>query len=188
MRTVFKLLVTCLVLLLLVACGTSNKIIESSEKSRAVDEMVADQNMMFAAEWARPFATQALNNVMQNGLTPPGNMTSQINIQGNGSFFKMEGDSVSADLSYYGERRMGGGYGSDNGIVFDGLAKNLKIEKDENKQRHDITFNIAGKGETYRCRLQLYSGQTGTLLVNSSHRNTIRYDGKISAIDTAEVQ
>lgn len=183
-----KLLTSCFALLLLFGCGASNKIVEPTTKSRALDEMIAAENFVFEVEWARPKATQALNNVMSSGLLPPGNSVAQINVMGNGNFFKMEGDSVSADLPYFGERQMGGGYDADNGIKFNGVPKDLKIEKDQTNLRYDITFNISEKTETYRCLLQLSPSQTGTLLINSSHRFNIRYEGKVSALEVAEVQ
>lgn len=184
MSALYKLPFLFFAFLLVAGCGTSKKIVEPSSMSRAVDKMVTNQQFIFKAEWARPMATQAMNSIMTSGLMPPGNSVSQINIMGSGYFFTMEGDSVSANLPYFGERQMGGGYGSDSGIKFQGVPRDLKIEKDEEKLRHSITFNISKQTETYRCRLDLTRNQTGTLLINSSQRFTIRYEGKVSELDS----
>lgn len=187
MRTSLKLLTSCFSLLLLFGCGASNKVVEASAKSRAVDEMVANEQFVFDTEWVRPMATRAINSVMQSGLMPPGSSAAQINITGSGYFFKMEGDSVSASLPYFGERQMGGGYDADSGIEFNGVPKDLKIEKEETKLKYTITFNISKQTETYRCRLELFPNQTGTLLINSSHRFTIRYEGKVSTLESSQM-
>jgi len=175
------------ILIVFISCGTSKKIVEPSANSRAVDELVANEQFLFEAEWARPLATNAMNSVMQSGVMLPGNSATQINIMGSGYFFKMEGDSVSANLPYYGERQMGGGYGSNSGIVFKGTPKNLKVVKDNSKQKYDITFNISEEVESYRCRLELFPNKSGSLLISSSQRFTIRYDGKVAALETEDL-
>lgn len=169
-------------LILLTACGASNKIVAPSAQSRALDEMVANKQFKFDAEWVRPIATNSLNNIINNGMLPPGNNAGQINILGNGNYFKMEGDSVSADLPYFGERQMGGGYDSEVGIKFDGIAEDLKIEKDEARQRYDIRFLIRKKSEVYRVQLEIFPGLKGNMSILSSHRFSIRFEGKVSAV------
>lgn len=182
MKTVLKYTAIYLALVVLISCGASNKIVKPSAQSKALDEMVVSKQFKFDAEWARPIATSSLNSIANSGILPPGNNASQINIAGNGSYFKMEGDSVSADLPYFGERQMGGGYGSDTGIKFEGVPDDLTIVKDETKQRYDIRFQIKKKSEVYRVQVELFSNLNGTMSVNSSQRFAIRFDGKVSAV------
>lgn len=186
MKTMVKNIAAYLILAILMGCGASNKIVEPSAQSKALDEMVSSKQFKFDAEWARPIATSSLNSIVNSGMLPPGNNAGQINIMGNGSYFKMEGDSVSADLPYFGERQMGGGYDSDTGIKFEGVPDDLKIVKDETKQRYDIRFKIKKKSEVYQVQLEVYPNLNGNLSINSSQRFTIRYDGKVSDIENSE--
>jgi len=183
MKIRYVLLSFSLAIMLLGSCGSANKIMEPTAKSRALDEMITSKKFVFEAEWARPLPTLAMNSIMQSGLMPPGSSAAQINITGSSYYFRMEGDTVSAQLPYFGERQMGGGYGSDSGIDFKGVPEDLKIERDENKLSYSITFNISKEIETYRCRLVLSRNQRGNLLINSSQRFTIRYEGDVSAIE-----
>jgi len=183
MKTVIKNTAIFLVMVQLISCGASNKIVEPSAQSKALDEMVASKEFKFDAEWARPIATSSLNSIANSGILPPGNNASNINIMGNGSYFKMEGDSVSADLPYFGERQMGGGYDSETGIKFEGIPDDLKIEKDETKQRYDIRFQIKKKAEVYQVQLTLFPSLSATMSVTSSQRFAIRFDGKVSKVE-----
>ena len=100
----------------------------------------------------------------------------------------MEGDKVTADLPYYGERQMGGGYNSNAGIKFEGVPEDLEISKDEDKQRHQIDFTISEEGETYGVRVTLFPSLNGTIHVSSSQRLSIRFEGKLSALEEAEIR
>jgi len=188
MKTTVKNIAACLTLTVLIGCGASNKIVEPSVQSKALDEMVSSKQFKFEAEWARPIATNSLNSIVNSGMLPPGNNASQINIMGNGSYFKMEGDSVSADLPYFGERQMGGGYDSDTGIKFEGVPVDLKIEKDEAKQRYDIRFQIKKKSEVYRVQLEIFPSLKGNMSVMSSQRFAIRYDGTLTEMVDSEAK
>ena len=175
-------------LLLLVGCGATNKTVAPSFKSKALDGMVTEKEFKIDVEWARPLLTNSLSQVMIAGLQPPGNTVGQINVMGNGSFLKMEGEKVSANLPYFGERQMGGGFNSNAGIKFDGIPSGLEIDKDEAKQRYDIKFTISEDIETYLVKLYLASNGAATIVVNSSQRTTIRFQGRVSALEDTDIQ
>lgn len=165
--------------LLIFGCGTTQKIVEPNAE---LDQMVAERTFRIDAEWVRPLVTNSLSQVVSSGLLPPGNTAGQINIAGDGSYFKMEGDSVTADLPYFGERQMSGGYNNRTGIAFDGEPQDLKIVKNEEKQTYELDFNIRNESEVYRVKIWLFHQTRATILVNSSQRFSIRYDGRLSKI------
>lgn len=174
-----KLVSITIFTLLLISCGASNKIIEPNV---ALDEMMRQKTFRIAVISAEPQLTQAMSQVANNGLIPPGNSLSRINVAGDGYFIKVNGDSVAADLPYFGERQMGGGYGSDSGIKFDGQTKNLEISKDETKQRYTIKFSIEGNSENYAVTINAANNLTSTTTIQSLQRNRIRYGGAIKEI------
>ncbi|MBM1107199.1 DUF4251 domain-containing protein [Aurantibacter crassamenti] len=182
MKTNMKIMLVSFVFALLMSCGTSNRIVNPSENSRTLDEMVTARQFKIEVERVRPLTTTSLNAVLNSGMLPPGNTGSQINVMGDGSYFKMEGDSVSADLPYFGERQMNGGYNSDSGIKFKGTFEDLIIEKDDAKQRYDIRFQISENSEHFQILLTLFPNLKGTIAITSSQRFAIQYDGQIVAI------
>ncbi len=172
----FKLLSLSVFTLLLLGCGATNKV---KEPNAALDDMMNQRAFRISVVSAEPMVTQALSQVANSGLIPPGNSMSRIDVTGSGYFIKVHGDSVSAQLPYFGERQMGGGYGSDTGINFDGLTKNLEITKDETKQSYLIRFSIDSSAEVYFVSTTIGNNATSTTAITSSQRNRIRYSGKV---------
>lgn len=177
----FKVLFILLGIVTLFACSINREV--SSEDKVRLDKIIEDQYFKIEAEFARPLATNALNQLANAGLFRPGDNPSQINLQGNSNFFKFEGDSVSAYLPYFGERQMGGGYNENSGIEFKGIPKDLKINKDESKNLYTINFYMKQESESYQISLTLYSNLKASINVNSSQRFPIRYDGNLEALD-----
>ena len=165
--------------MLIFGCKTIQKIVEPNAE---LDHMVAQRTFRIDAERVRPLVTNSLSQVVSSGLLPPGNTAAQINIAGNGSYFKMEGDSVTADLPYFGERQMGGGFNNRTGIAFEGEPQDLQIVKNEEKQTYEVDFNIRKESEVYQVKLWLFHQSRATILINSSQRFSIRYDGQLSKI------
>ena len=53
---------------------------------------------------------------------------------GTNNFLEVKGDSVSADLPYYGERQIAGSYNNrDVGVQFEGLAKDFELSYNDKK-------------------------------------------------------
>lgn len=166
------------------SCGSSREV--TQEDMARLERLVQSQHFEIDLQWARPMATNSLNQLVNSGLFQPGDNASQINIQGFSSVFKFEGDTVIADLPYFGERQMGGGYNSNTGIKFKGIPEQLEITKQENKNFYRINFRISEKTESFQVMMQLYPNMKGFISINSSERTPIRYDGKLEAIATEE--
>lgn len=174
-----KMIVLMVLTSLFLGCGASQK---SYEANTALDEMIANKSFKIEVVSAEPMVTQAMAQVANSGLLPPGNSISRIDVAGDGYFIKVQGDSVAADLPYFGERQMGGGYGSHAGIKFDGLLKNLEIVKEESKQRYTVNFSIDSSSENYFVRIAVGNNGSSTTAIRSSHRNRIRYSGDLEAL------
>lgn len=157
-------------------CGASKKIIAPNIQ---LNEMMAKKAFEIKVQSAEPQVTRAMSQIANSGMLPPGSTINRIDIGGSGYYIKVAGDSVAATLPYYGERQMGGGYNSDSGIIFNGLAENLEISKDDSKQRYTIKFRIDGSSENYSVTISVLNNLSSTSTVSSSNRNAISYSGKV---------
>ncbi len=167
----------------LLSCGSHSKTANATVKSQKLDDLIAKNKLEIVSDWALPMATSSLNSIANAGLLGPGNSPGRINLIGNSNYIRIEGDSVSAYLPYFGERQMGGGYDSDNGnIQFEGVPENYKVIHDEQTNRYEIQFNIKRKAESFTVRATLMPNLSSTVNVNSSQRFPIRYQGKVSEI------
>jgi len=171
------------ILLSIVSCGSSN--VYTAQEKASLEKLVTDRNFEIELQWARPLVTNSLNQLADAGLFRPGDNASQINLQGNQNTFKFENDTVSANLPYYGERQMGGGYNSDGGgIDFETTPKELTLTKDDDKDYYLMEFNVRDKdsNENYDVSLTLYPSLNAIIDIWSSQRNTIQYNGTLKAI------
>lgn len=175
----------CLVILLLsfvvVSCGTSRE--ATAEENERLEQLLQDKYFEFDLQFARPLPTNSLTQLANAGLFRPGDNASQINLQGSSAVFKFEGDTVTADLPFFGERQFGGGFNTDTGIKFEGIPKDLKITKDEKRNNYQVNFNIKEGSKSYQVNLTIYPSLKGTININSSQRFPMRYDGSVNVLE-----
>ena len=180
-----KILFVVLCGVLAIGCKSGQKTVVSNS---SLDAMIARQAFKIEVNAAEPMVTTALAQIANSGLMRPGNTMSRIDVTGEGYFIKMDGDSISVYLPYYGERQMGGGYGSDAGIKFDGTARDIEINKDESKNSYEITFGANDATESYLFTIDISNKLSSTTRVRSSHRNRIRYEGKVAKHELSELR
>ena len=164
----------------LMSCGSSSKIVEPTAESRLLDQWVSEKDFEITSEWAIPMLTNSMTQISSAGLFPPGSTANRINITGNNNYLKVNGMEVEASLPYFGERQVGGGYGNTNtGIEFIGRAEQYESIKDEEKLRHQINFRIKNNTEVFDVAITLYPNLKSEIIVNSSQRLVIRYEGRV---------
>lgn len=171
-----KILLTLGAFGLLMACGASKEI---KEPNLVLDQMMNERSFKIDMRTAEPQLTQAMSQIANSGLLPPVNSMTRIDVTGSGYFIEVQGDSVSANLPYYGERQMGGGYNSDSGIAFNGVTDDLVIKKNKGKSSYTASFSITGNSERYFVTTVIGSSLYTTTSIQSSERNRIRYSGEI---------
>ena len=178
MRTGFIQMGIGLLVLLLatMGCKTGGKPITDAEWAR-LERVVTDRQFEIEAQWAEPLPDNSINSMASAGLLPPGSSPARINLLGNANYFRMQGDSVSTQLPYWGERQVVQTYGRTEGISFDGLAENIRISRNEKQNYYNLDFDLREKSELMQCNLRFYSGQRVLITVQSNQRNQIRYDG-----------
>ncbi len=180
-------IVCTLSLLLLWGCSSSSKVSTYTDgQIGAFKDFVNSKSYEFIASTANPIPGRGMMAVANSGLLPPGSTMSNIQLQGTSNYLKIEGDTISAFLPYYGERQSGGGYNSDAGIVFDGIPSDYKEEYDAQKNEMRITFTISEKSEGYRVTMNLFPNKKATVVVTSSQRFAIRYLGDLKELENTD--
>ncbi|MDT0539719.1 DUF4251 domain-containing protein [Croceitalea sp. P059] len=160
------------------ACSTAKKTNYTDEEIALMHKRVESKSIYIDAKWASPLATQSLNSIANAGMLPPGSSINRIDLYGTSSFLEINGDSVSAELPYYGERQIGGAYNSNNvGINFDGKAENMNMTYIPKRNAYVIEFSIANETEVFNINAVLFPNNNVAVNINSSQRLTIKYQG-----------
>jgi len=173
-------------------CGSTSKTYTVEDRdTTALDALMEKKQFEINSDWAQPQITNAVAQVGNAGLFPPGSNVSNINLIGNPNYFKMEGDRISAYFPYYGERQMGGGYNNNNNqIEFEGVPMEYEVKRGK-KDSYEIRFSINDKNittENYQVTVQVYPNLSSVIRVFSSHRFPIRYKGHAKEIEDEKAQ
>jgi len=172
---------------MLMGCTSSKKVIAPTAKSEALEALIEKGTFSIESDWAYPLTTASFNAIANSGLLAPGSNPGSISLVGNTNYVKIYGDSISMHLPFYGERRLPGQYGTNQGgIICECKAENYVVTKNEKKQQHTIKFRAISKNESYQVILTLFPNWESSIVVNSSHRTSMRYRGTVSAIETKE--
>lgn len=168
------------VVLMLSNCGSSESALRTSHYKAAVDSLIENREFRVVNQWALPTMSSSMMELSSSGIMGPGNSGQRIDLSGSTSFLEIKGDSVRAILPYFGVRQMGGGYNSDGeGIQFDQVVENISFDDEDAKDRYVIKFRANNGSESFELILYIYSNKKSSLLVNSSQRDVIRYEGTI---------
>lgn len=167
----------------LLSCG-SLKTDASPVEIQKLDNFITEQEFMIESYWALPLTTNAMISLQNVGLFPPGSSASQIDITGTSNYFKMIGDSISAELPYFGEVQMSSGhYGGEAGIKINSKIEDYEIEKNEKSQSYKLTFNVNGETEGYKVFLTMFPNGRSSLRINGNNRFPIEYTGNFMPIE-----
>lgn len=171
-----------LVLMMFLSCSSTSKLNSGKQPSQELVDLISSRNFEVQMDWASPMNTVSLQNVF-NALMPIGSNSSRINLMGISSFLRVEADTVTADLPYYGERQMGGGYNAgDGGIKFEAVPTDFKVDYNESKNQYEISFSAKQRTESYDVNMIILSNFNSFININSSQRFSIRYEGKVQKL------
>ncbi|WP_417887996.1 DUF4251 domain-containing protein [Zunongwangia sp.] len=144
----------------LISCGSQRTIADISSFDD-LKAFAANSEFEIQNQWANPMRSGAISLVT------------------NTNYIRMNKDSVSIYLPYFGVRQMGGGYGSTGGIEYDGIAKDLEILEKPNKEKIEIHFSVKNNTENLLFLITLYKNGSAQTFVTSSERDNISYSGKV---------
>ena len=187
MKQFKKILLLGMVLGLFWSCGgtkSAESIALKNHQFEALKTLVASKSFVFNAETAYPMQSYDVMRVTSSLLRNTGNSAGRISVTGNGDYITIKGDTVQAELPYFGEVRVVTSMDPrDSGIHFKGVPSTFDITENEKKQMLRLEFNIREKIEQYSVIMNLYPNKHATVFINCMNRTSIRYDGKLSAFE-----
>lgn len=142
------------------SCGSMS----TTKNPEKIDNLISGRHFEIENDWL---------------LTLSGN---RINLIGNPNSITFKGDSVNVFLPYFGVRSFGGGYNSENGIKYIGIAKNLEIFENENKESYSIRFKGNSGTEYMDFYITVYANGKTNTSVTTSQRQSISYMGNVKEI------
>ncbi|MCB0474560.1 MAG: DUF4251 domain-containing protein [Flavobacteriaceae bacterium] len=169
---------------LVTACTSTKPLTETEQKE--LEAWGTETPFEIISNRALPMPTAAFSALANSGMLAPGNSASSIDLTTNSNFFKMKGDTISAQLPYFGERRFGGNYGSnDISIRFNGIPTRRNIALNSGKRRMEMRFRISQEddNEVYDILVMIFPNKTTRIDVTSSERTPISYNGRIEALE-----
>ena len=168
-------------------CSSTKTSTIAETTTKSLDDLIINKSFEVISDWAQPQVTNAMVQLGNAGLFPPGSNAGMINLQGNTNYLVMKDGKVTGYLPFYGERQIGGAYNSNHtGIEFDGVPKNLKIER-KKRGTYLVKFDINDKNiptENYRIFLELFPSLSSSLTINSSQRTSIQYKGRAKVLES----
>lgn len=174
---------------MLAGCSSSKIFTEQEQKAyENLQNLVASKNLEIVAHTAKPMMSNALTQVLNTNLLPPGNTAARINIIGTSNSLRIKGDTIQGYLPFYGEQFSGGNPGSNNqGISFKDVPKDYKVTMNDSKHSVDIIFKIKDEyrgNERYEIYITLFPNNTSTINVQSTTRSNIQFSGNVKALET----
>lgn len=189
MRQTKYISIVMIISILFWSCGSTYDSAGNSRESQLNElrELLDTKSFKFMAETAHPMQTYAVTQVTNALLRNTGNTSGTIFLTGRGDYLKVMGDTITAELSYFGELRMVSSIDPrDSGINFTGELSNFSIKESKKKKKLNVEFDVKTKIDKYNIIMQLYPSQRANIVVNSSNRTSIRYEGEIVRLDKKE--
>jgi hypothetical protein len=159
-----KLLSILFVILVLSACSSQKSATSSPITNEQLNKMLEDQSFTFVAQKVNPpsgrsrFLTETYYTLSVNN------------------------HKVIADLPYFG-RATQPTFGSEGGIRF--TSEKYKYEKAPNKKGWRVTIRPEDNTDVQVCYLSVLENGSASLSVSSNSRQTISYDGTITAVKSS---
>ncbi|WP_299099999.1 DUF4251 domain-containing protein [uncultured Winogradskyella sp.] len=191
---IFNVFIVLVVLTTMWSCKSSN-VDDANKPSDAINtlqKLLEREEYYIDIDVVYPFNTAATQRVANAlFLSQTGNNASRIDVTEDGHFIEINTDSVSGNLSFFGERRLSAGnYGGRNsGIVFNGIPEKYVKTINESKKRLDIEFEIKQinePSETYNVKLELFPNNKVAVNITSTYKTFIKYSGRLRAKDESE--
>ncbi|TXD84058.1 DUF4251 domain-containing protein [Subsaximicrobium wynnwilliamsii] len=162
----------------LFACGSSKSTATPAEIEN-LKKMVEQRAFEIESDYAYPVTTTALMSLQNAGLFLDGSNASSVSLIGNPNYLRVKGDSVFAELPYFGEVQMPSYPSRDNGIHFKTLLEDYEANQNEKSKAYDLKFGANGTDESYNVFITLFPNGRSSIRISGSKRNSIEYTGEV---------
>lgn len=95
------------------------------------------------------------------------------------NYLRIQKDSTTGFLPYFGEMRLGGGYGEEGAIKFSSEIRDYQVKTKSSGKAVIVTFTCKNAIEQFNFTLYITRSKSTTVVVQSLHRNSITYYGVI---------
>jgi hypothetical protein len=133
------------------------------EKQKQVESMINARTFEFVARTALPTGYKSVN------------LTTSTN------YVKYQPELIESYMPFFGRAFSGVGYGSDDGLKFNGKPETFTITK--GKKNYQVEATVKGERDTFRLSLTVSFQGSSSLTITSNNRSTISYSGEIRAIE-----
>ncbi|EDP70870.1 hypothetical protein FBALC1_08923 [Flavobacteriales bacterium ALC-1] len=186
--TRLRLLFCFVIATLLWNCKSSDINNTNSTEIASLEALMNNSAYYIDIEVAFPFTTGATTQVLNALLLRnTGNNAGRIDVRGDDNFITITTDSVSGNLSFFGERRLSGGRysGSDGSIHFEGFPEDFKKTVNKSKRKLEIDFKTQQKeqsSEGLDVNIEVFPNKKVVVKVTSTFRTFMHYSGVLKPI------
>ncbi|TVZ51388.1 DUF4251 domain-containing protein [Dokdonia sp. Hel_I_53] len=170
------------------ACSTTKELTPSVIRQiDARHALIENKNYEFKADRAYPMPSDPLQQLASRRLLGMGSTSGMIQLQGTPNFLRVIHDSVVMQLPFYGVRQLSGGFSTPTGFEASSTVTDYKVLQNKKKQTEIVTFSVKEGTEVYDVTMTVFPSLKTDIVVNSSQRSTIRYEGALTSYTQIEV-
>ena len=187
-----KLLCATSVIVLLWSCKAQMTTEEKAQEMTVLNTLLAQQDYRIAIDEAQPFNTNATLQVFYAlNMQTFGDTPGRINVSADGHVIKIQNDSITGSLPFFGERQLGSASygGRDIGIQFESKLKDFSKSINEDKGKLIMKFSADqkdGNTENHDVIIEFFPNHDVFVKVNSTHRTIMGYRGRLEAKEAVE--
>jgi hypothetical protein len=148
---------------------------------KATKLLVESGKFEFVASWAFPLSGDITRLNLSNGSTPF--IGNRVDLTGNSNFVTLNNEAAKVFLPYFGRVfRVTAASRTSGGLEFEGTIKKHNIKYKDSKHRIEIKFISKDDDDQLRYHFIITSKGRATLNINSSNRQSIKYEGNIKPL------
>ncbi len=174
-----RYILNILLALFLFGCATKNKVVSESDLN-ALKDVVYNKTIEFKAKQANPLVTPF--SIDNGSLLILGNNSHYINLTNVENHVHLDADRISMKLPFFGQHNLVNNYnGQKVNLNLDQPIQGKTITYNPRKKAYTISMWVKGDEEALELKYTLYANNNASLIVDSTHRNTITYNGEWKA-------
>lgn len=146
------------------------------EQMVALDQAVTSPQIYFSPEWVIPLDNESV--AVLRDLQPASGVVAGNRVFVNdGSYIRVGADSIVMNLPYFGRRQVSGSLNGDIGVKVSQKLDDWQEIKSKKIGERILKIRTQHLSETYTVFLTLFSTGRAHLNLNSTHRQSLSYEG-----------
>ena len=163
---------------ILISCQSAQSSIKTTDGSPGAKNYPL--RISFMADYVTVISSQRVALWNLDNVSQP--RTGRLSTGGQG-YMTLRDRSVNADLPYYGQRDLFRDvYEQPEIILKDKKLQNITYARSSDQRTLALEFDVALNTERFHFRLVIMQDKRAFLLLQSPHRQSIRYEGRVEAL------